>query len=70
MAYGATTRHETAAAPATGPFARFARMLRRRKAYLATRRALHALTARELAVLGIPRSILTRHALEAARAVD
>ena len=70
MAYAATTRHGTAAAPATGPFDRFARMLRRRKAYLATLRELNALTSRELADLGIPRSMITRHALEAARAAD
>jgi uncharacterized protein YjiS (DUF1127 family) len=58
------------AAPALAPLARFARMLRRRKVYLATLRELNALTSRELADLGIPRSMITRHALEAARAVD
>jgi uncharacterized protein YjiS (DUF1127 family) len=70
MAYPSSAQ----AAPVAGWFAAhlaaLTRMLRRRKIYRQTVRELSALSTRELADLGIPRSMITRIALEAARAAD
>lgn len=70
MAYATSSRPAEAAGAAAGLFDRLARMLRRRKVYRATVRELSALTTRELSDLGIPRSMITRVALEAARNAD
>ncbi len=70
MAYAPSSRSAPAAGAAAGLFDRIARTLRRRKVYRATVRELSALTTRELSDLGIPRSMITRVALEAARNAD
>ncbi len=56
-------------APLQGYVAGVAAMLRRRKAFRDTKAELNALSSRELADLGISRSMITRLAIEAARAV-
>jgi len=74
MAYASSHGRDTGAARAgstlaavQGYVAGVAAMLRRRKIYRATRDQLNALSSRELADLGISRSMITRLALEAAR---
>lgn len=70
MAYLTSTQSGQAAGWIAARVAGLTRMLRRRKVYSKTVRELNALSTRELADLGISRSMITRLALEAARAVD
>jgi uncharacterized protein YjiS (DUF1127 family) len=70
MAYTTSTQGGRIAGWVAAQAMGLTRMLRRRKIYAQTVRELHALSTRELADLGISRSMITRLALEAARRVD
>ncbi|MFN6977039.1 MAG: DUF1127 domain-containing protein [Gemmobacter sp.] len=70
MAYATSSRSGLAERSLRGLIASMSLMLRRRKMYLRTMRELNALSTRELTDLGLSRSMITRLALEAARAVD
>ncbi|MFN3642908.1 MAG: DUF1127 domain-containing protein [Gemmobacter sp.] len=70
MAYATSSRSGSAERSLRGLIASVSLMLRRRRMYLRTMRELNALSTRELADLGLSRSMITRLALEAARAVD
>lgn len=70
MSYLTSAHSGQAAGWIAAQVAGLTRMLRRRKVYRTTVRELNALSTRELADLGIPRSMITRLALEAARAAD
>lgn len=66
MAYASTTAHPAAGLSAKGLIADFREALARRRVYRRTLNELHGLSGRELADLGISRSMITRVALEAA----
>jgi uncharacterized protein YjiS (DUF1127 family) len=70
MAYLESPLARSGLARIGGLIASARRMLRRRKIYRETVAELNALSTRELADLGIPRSMITRIALEAARNAD
>ncbi|MDX5358587.1 MAG: DUF1127 domain-containing protein [Rhodobacterales bacterium] len=69
MAYASTSAHHVKAASGfagKGLIASFREALARHRVYKQTLAELHGLTGRELADLGISRSMITRVALEAA----
>lgn len=66
MAYAHTSATTLAGRSGQGLLARLREALHRRNVYTRTLRELNALTTRELADLGMTRSMITRTALEAA----